>query len=131
MTEVARGLDNVGVAVRDLDASLRFYHDAVGLPVADRDDASRAASLSAGGAQLYVFETSGPGGTRRTGDYTRNPTGLDHLSFAVDDVDATHRQLSGRGVEFFMDPVDAEWGARVCACHDPDGTPVYFLRWNE
>jgi predicted enzyme related to lactoylglutathione lyase len=86
---------------------------------------------TSGGAKLYVFQTSGPGGTPRSEEYTINPTGLDHLSFAVDDVDTTHRELSGRGVEFFMDPVDAEWGARVCGCHDPDGTPVYFLKWNE
>lgn len=126
---IAQGLDNVGVAVRDLDRSLAFYCDQLRLELAYRDDDSRSAGVNTGTAALYVFESKGPDGPRRTAEYFGNATGVDHLSFAVDDVDAAYRELQGRGVSFFMEPNDADWGARVCGCADPDGTPVYFLKW--
>jgi glyoxylase I family protein len=131
MGAIVQGLDNVGVAVRDLDRSLAFYCDQLQLELAYRDDASRSAGVSTGSSSLYVFETQGPDGPKRSANYTRNPTGVDHLSFAVDDVDAAYRELRERGVNFFMEPNDAEWGARVCGCVDPNGTPVYFLKWAE
>jgi catechol 2,3-dioxygenase-like lactoylglutathione lyase family enzyme len=128
---MVQGLDNVGVAVRDLEQALAFFCDQLQLELAYRDDASRSAGVNTGTSSLYVFETSGPDGPQRTADYTGNPTGVDHLSFAVDDVDATYRELQERGVTFFMEPNDADWGARVCGCSGPGGTPVYFLKWAE
>lgn len=124
-----RGLDNVGVAVRDLDRSLAFYGDQLQLEIAYRDDGSRSAGLNTGSSSLYFFETAGLDGPRRTPEYVRNPIGIDHLSFAVDDVDAVYLKLRMRGVEFFMEPHDADWGAGVCGCFDPDAIPVYFLMW--
>jgi glyoxylase I family protein len=126
---LARGLDNVGVAVRDLDRSLAFYCDQLGLELVYRDDASRSAGVNTGTSSLYIFETTGQEGPRRTAAYAGNPIGVDHLSFAVDDVDAAYREFQQRGISFFVEPNDADWGARVCGCLDPNGIPVYFLRW--
>lgn len=131
MTATVRGLDNVGVAVRDLDRAIAFYCDQLQLELVYRDDVSHSAGVSTGTSQLYVFQTTGADGPRRTAEYAGNPAGLDHLSFAVDDVDAAYRELQQRGVSFFMEPNDADWGARVCGCFDPEGTPVYFLKWAE
>jgi len=125
---IARGLDNVGVAVRNLDRSLAFYCDQLQLDLAYRDDASRSAGVNTGSSSLYLFETTGPEGPRRGAEYTGNPSGVDHLSFAVDDVDAAYHELRRRGVNFFMEPRDADWGARVCGCTDPDGIPIYLLK---
>jgi len=41
-------------------------------------------------------------------------------AFACDDVEATHRQLSARGVEFTTPPTSAPWGS-FAAFKDPDG----------
>ena len=39
----------------------------------------------------------------------------------VDDVDAEHTALLGRGVEFLNGPQDRPWGQRTTAFADPDG----------
>lgn len=39
----------------------------------------------------------------------------------VDDVDAVHAALSGRGVEALNGPQDRPWGQRTVAFSDPDG----------
>jgi predicted enzyme related to lactoylglutathione lyase len=41
-------------------------------------------------------------------------------AFACDDVEATHRQLSARGVTFIKPPTDAPWGS-FAVFADPDG----------
>ena len=129
MEKVVRGLDNVGIAVRDLDRSLAFYCEQLQLELAYRDDASRSAGIYTGSSTVFVFETGGADGPRRTGAYATSATGIDHLSFAVEDVDVAYAALRQRGVDFFLEPEDADWGARVCGCLDPNAIPIYFLRW--
>jgi catechol 2,3-dioxygenase-like lactoylglutathione lyase family enzyme len=122
-------LDNVGVVTEDLDASLAFYTRALGFELIERDHELGQACVRLGGTVLFLLATTGGPGPVRTADPAANPAGVDHLSFATADVDATYRALTGLGVEFFLPPHDADWGARVCGCRDPAGTPIYFLRW--
>jgi uncharacterized protein len=122
-------LDNIGVVTDDLDASLDFYVRALGFELIDRDHRLRQATIRLGSTVLYLLAGSGGPGPARSADPAANPAGVDHLSFATADVDATYRALTGLGVKFFLPPEDADWGARVCGCRDPGGTPIYFLRW--
>ncbi len=46
--------------------------------------------------------------------------GIFNGSFACDDLDATYRQLSERGVEFVQPPQKAPWGG-FAIFRDPDG----------
>lgn len=124
-----QGLDNVGVGVRDLEASLAFYRDLIECEVQEHDQDGRTATLGSGNGVLYLFETKGQDALRRTDDLPNNPVGVDHLSFAVEDVDAFHQQAVAKGHGFFMDPNDAEYGARICGLYDPNGIPVYALKW--
>ena len=43
------------------------------------------------------------------------------LTLPVDDVDATVRELRGRGVELLNGPMDRPWGIRTASFRDPDG----------
>jgi predicted enzyme related to lactoylglutathione lyase len=42
------------------------------------------------------------------------------MSFACDDVEKTHRELEGRGVEFTQGPKKEAWGT-FAMFEDPDG----------
>ncbi len=73
--------------VVDLERAKRFYREKFGLKVV-REDPSPGALLEAGGSQLYL--------------YKRAATKADHTvaAFTVEDVEATTKDLRGKGVKF-------------------------------
>ena len=58
-----------------------------------------------------------------------NPPGIDHISFAVEDVDRIYSEAKSQGITFDAEPRDEEWGARVVSLQDPDGNNLYLLKW--
>ncbi|ATY85505.1 glyoxalase [Kyrpidia spormannii] len=119
------GVNNVGVAVRDLQRSLSFYR-VLGFEVVGEDE-TPGATIRAGTAVLYLFQTSGPAPVgHRQPDLVGNPTGIDHISFDVSDVDRLYEALRGQ-VDFEGVPEDQPWGYRAVSLTDPDGNRLYFL----
>ena len=117
-------MDRVGyviVFVGDLERSLAFYRDVIGLPFRLRGDG-------------YVeFATEGS----RFGLYDRNRldelTGQDptaparpggEVVFLVGDVDAEAERLRAAGATILAGPVDRAWGHRTLHVEDPDGFVV-------
>lgn len=119
------GLDNIGIAVTDLERSLAFYR-ALGF-VPEYQDAE-SAMVRAGAVALYLFRTTTPAPLVRSFDLGGNPAGLDHLSFNVPDVDAACEQLRAMGIPIEREPRDYEWGARAACLRDPDGTCIWLLQ---
>lgn len=73
-------IDNVGVAVSDLERSVAFY-EALGFSVESRDE-TPAATLAAGEARMWVFQTTAAErDAGRRPELVGNRPGLDHLSF--------------------------------------------------
>jgi catechol 2,3-dioxygenase-like lactoylglutathione lyase family enzyme len=119
-------IDNVGIAVTDIESARRWFTECMGFGVADSGEGWALVELEEG--HLYVFET----GTKKQGPTRRsvldgNEPGLDHISWRVPSVDAKHAELAARGVEFVEGPVSKpDWGLRVAAFVDPDRN-LYFL----
>jgi lactoylglutathione lyase len=107
--------------VADLERSVVFYRDVIGLPFKLQGDG-------------YVeFATQGT----RFGLYHRNRldelTGQDatapgrpggEVVFLVGDVDAEAERLRGAGATILKGPVDRAWGHRTLHVADPDGFVV-------
>lgn len=122
-----QGLDNVGVAVADLDEALGFY-ETLGFDCEPYSETDARVTPAGGSAYLYVFETEGGGEVGRDADLGSNPVGIDHVSFRVDDVDEVYETLLERGVEFVLKPTTEEdWGLRMAAVRDPSGNVFYFV----
>jgi catechol 2,3-dioxygenase-like lactoylglutathione lyase family enzyme len=125
-------IDNVGLAVRDVRASARYFEEALGFEVElAADGEPPSAVVHVGDQYLYVFQTSddSSAGQERSPELVGNPPGLDHVSFTVDDVDATYRELRERGVEFKGEPATLEeWGIRTVAFRDPDGNSLFLVQ---
>lgn len=119
------GLDNIGIAVTDLEASLAFYRG-LGFVPEYRD--AHSALVRAGGVALYLFKTTVRSPVVRSFDLTGNPAGLDHLSFNVPNVDAACERLRAMGIAIEREPRDYEWGARAACLRDPDGTCIWLLQ---
>jgi catechol 2,3-dioxygenase-like lactoylglutathione lyase family enzyme len=118
-------LDNVGIAVADARRSLEFYVGVLGFE-GEVTDGEGSASL--GGVALYIFESRQGQQSARTDDYYKNPPGLDHLAFEVDDIESAGRELEKRGVAF-LGPVVGDPGTfRYRGFHDPDGNMLYIIQ---
>jgi methylmalonyl-CoA/ethylmalonyl-CoA epimerase len=124
---MVRGIDNIGICVTDLPRSVAFY-EILGFSEAYRND--RGVMMAAGTVQLFLFAArqrdAMPVG-RELGLFG-NPPGIDHISFAVSDVDALHGRLLKAGVAFGGPPEDQSWGARTVGLKDPDGNNLYLLQ---
>ena len=112
------------VRVRDLDASLRFYRDALGLVELSRKDHPEGrftlvfmAAPADEAAQLELTWNWDPedyGGGRNFG----------HLAYAVDDIYAVCRRLAGQGVTINRPPRDG----RMAFVRSPDGISIELLQ---
>jgi catechol 2,3-dioxygenase-like lactoylglutathione lyase family enzyme len=124
---MVRGIDNIGICASDLARSIAFY-ETLGFSEAYRND--RGVMLAAGTVQLFLFATrrSDPPLVGRELGLFGNPPGIDHISFAVSDVDALYNKLRNAGVAFGGPPEDQSWGARMVGLRDPDGNNLYLLQ---
>jgi catechol 2,3-dioxygenase-like lactoylglutathione lyase family enzyme len=119
-------LDAIGLAVKDLSASLAFYR-LLGVELADDAD------------QQPHVEATGPGGLRLMWDALDTIRSFDPdfrpasggynigLAFRCDtpaEVDAAYEQIVAAGHIGHKAPWDAPWGQRYATVLDPDGNGV-------
>jgi catechol 2,3-dioxygenase-like lactoylglutathione lyase family enzyme len=128
---MVKGIDNIGVAVTNLARSVAFYEKLGFTKGYDYEADVKGCTMNAGSAVLFLFQTklANAQPVKRDPSLAQNPTGLDHISFAVEDVDAIYKDLKTKGVEFQGEPADQEWGARLVGLKDPDGNNLYFLKY--
>jgi catechol 2,3-dioxygenase-like lactoylglutathione lyase family enzyme len=107
-------LELVAVPVSDVDRAKAFYVDQAGFN-ADHDhripDDLRFVQLTPPGSACSI--------AIGTGVTDAEPGSVKGLQLVVEDADAAHRELSGRGVEV-SDVQDFPWG-RFVFFADPDG----------
>ncbi|HEY7691663.1 MAG TPA: VOC family protein [Gaiellaceae bacterium] len=142
-----RALHHVGITVEDLDASIRFYHDVLGLrfanepsPWFDGDELSRGVgvpgaalrqvSLLVGDTTLELLEYSSPP-SETNAPLRSNNLGASHVAFLVDDIESSKAELEAKGIDFYSpvnvvdDGVLAGW--RWVYFEDPDGYPLELV----
>lgn len=94
-------IDHIGIAVSDLDASLAFFRDALGLELEPAEEIAsqrvRAHFLPAGDATFELLEATSPDSAIAT-FLTRRGPGLHHVALRVDDIVAALAELKARGV---------------------------------
>ena len=136
------GLEHVALSVSDMDRSLRFYRDLIGMPlvrviepgqagdlgsvVGIEGAQARIAHLQMGGFMLELFEYTAPRGRRIPVDRTQADGGFTHIGFRTDDVRADHRRLLKAGVEFVGEPVEFRPGVWIVYFLGPDGEVCEF-----
>ena len=106
----------------DLEVSTAFWAETVGLSVIF--SGGPFVFLDGGGVQLALNQAQG--------EMERDEP-LTELVFEVDDVRATHAELSERGVPFEVElrPVTEDEGRELMAAHfrDPDGHVTSLTGW--
>ena len=145
----ARNLSHVAIGVRDMDRSVVFYRDVVGLDVTfdgveEFRNADGEVTLRRRGVYLrwdddphapfvvldQPFDRERAGEPKRIGDL-----GFHHFGFWVDDAEVIAARARDVGAEFFLGPADSDTGEygeppgspmRMLLLRDPDGNVVQF-----
>jgi methylmalonyl-CoA/ethylmalonyl-CoA epimerase len=88
-----------GIAVRDLDGALAFYHDALGLPLIKTENLTslgiKVALLRLGDAAVELMEPLPGSALERFVE--RRGEGLHHVALGTDDIGAALAQLKEKG----------------------------------
>lgn len=99
---VARDINHVCIAVRDIEETMRFYEVAFGVGPAEiervTDQAVIAAMVTVGSSQLeFIQPMDADSGVAKF--IERRGEGLHHICFDVDDLEATLERLDSAGME--------------------------------
>ena len=143
MNRMSIKLENVGIAVRDLEATISFFTD-LGLTVLGRDEVSgewtdTAVGLDGNHAKIAMLQTPDGHGRLELFEYLHpdaieteptlpNEIGMHRVAFSVDDIDealaiaARHGCLPLRGVATYGDVY------RLCYLRGPSGIIVMLAQ---
>jgi catechol 2,3-dioxygenase-like lactoylglutathione lyase family enzyme len=109
----------VVLVVDDLDRSLRFYCDLLGLPLGHRS--GPFAQLATGVTRLALYQRAAMATTlgRELAPPSPDAPGFE-LGFKVEDCDAAYHELVDAGASPDVPPTDRAWGQRTAYVRDPD-----------
>ena len=118
-------LDYTMVVVSDMQRSVAFYRDKLGIPLKfESPDWTEFAT----GSTTLALHGGGVAGPPPQGDPSKI-AGACSIGFNVEDVDKTYQELQAKGVRFVMAPTQREGeGIKLAVAIDPDGLPVSFAQ---
>ena len=133
---------HVGIVVSDMEKSLKFYRDLLGLKVKSLEDEegefldnmlahenvkNKVAKLYAknGNALIELIDSRSYANKKDRDFFT---IGASHFALTVDDLEKTYDYLVKNGVKFTAPPQQTpDRFAKVTFCEDPDGTPIELV----
>jgi catechol 2,3-dioxygenase-like lactoylglutathione lyase family enzyme len=106
----------------DLEASLRFYTETLGMALAFRyQDFYAGISAGSGLFHLKLVDEPDPSiGFARAGEHV-------HLYLAVDDVRGAAQALEAKGVRLTRGVHETPWGTRELSLEDDQGHSIYLF----
>lgn len=105
------------VKVTDIDKSLAFYRDTLGLKV--REQWPNYAIFDLPGTLTLAIMSGGKKGPKESAP---------NIYFTVEDLDAEYENLRTKGVNFIEAPRRQYWGGYAALFADPDGNLFYLTQ---
>lgn len=121
-------INHIAIIVPDLDASLSFWRDTLGLPLSHVEEVkgqeSLVAFMPAGESEVELVKpTSGTSGAAKF--LAKRGPGLHHIALEVDNLDEMLAQLKAKGVRLINEsPVTAAGGNRAAFIHPESANGV-------
>lgn len=111
--------------VSDMDASIRFYRDLLGMEITEQSTSPRGSKLvflkfpqNDAELELCSFPSSGD---------VEVPEDLVHLAFEVDDLDHWMEKLKAAGAPITEGPIKSGSGSRFLFTEDPDRYEIELI----
>jgi catechol 2,3-dioxygenase-like lactoylglutathione lyase family enzyme len=113
-----------GPIVRDMDASLRFYRETIGMPLEEGSDVSTEKVDGVKHFGLWPLADAAEScfGTRDWPSNVAAPQGW--VEFDVEDVAAAAAELQAKGYRLLVPPKTEPWGQTVARLLSPEGLLV-------
>lgn len=137
---------HTAISVTDLDRSIQFYRDLLGMTVEWRIDHRRSeglgqvvglknvdvsyAMLSGWGGRIELFQYHSPKGEPYPADKPVSDKGITHIAFQVEDIDGLYEKLVGHGIRFNSPPQVLREGVKAAYFHDPDGVTLEIIQYS-
>jgi lactoylglutathione lyase len=121
------GLGHVAIKVTDLDRSLDYYVNKLGLPEMmrlEKDDGSVWLVYLRITDEQYLEVFPGAENDRAPG---WNANGMNHMCLAVDDIDVVLAQIEAAGLQLLLPLKTAIDGNRQAWLEDPDGNRIELM----
>ena len=121
------GLAHTAYNVSDMEASLKFYREALGFEkafdLADHRGNPWIVYLYAGGGQFVELFYSAPDAPKQTGRI-----GSDHLCLLTEDIGRVAENIKAAGYPLDADVKSGSDGNLQCWTHDPDGNRIEIMQ---
>lgn len=114
-------IDHVGIAVKDLDAAIKFYEGLLGLKVTEtevvEEQKVKVAFMPTGDSEVELLESTTPDGP--IAKYIeKNGEGIQHMAFRVENLEQCLAELKEKGVRLIDEkPRRGAGGAKIAFLH--------------
>ncbi len=114
-------VDHIGIAVKDLEETLKFYQEILGMDLQGtevvEEQKVRVAFLPIGDAEVELLESTDPEGP--IAKYIeRKGQGIQHLAFRVDDIEKAIEEMKEKGIRMIDEkPRYGAGGAKIAFAH--------------
>ncbi|WP_404423443.1 methylmalonyl-CoA epimerase [Nibricoccus sp. IMCC34717] len=114
-------IDHLGIAVKNLDASVDYYEKALGLRCEHREEVVsqkvKTAFFDVNGTHIELLEPTSPDSPVAK-FIEKNGEGIHHIAFASDDINGQLKQAAGAGVKLIHEvPFEGAAGKLVAFLH--------------
>lgn len=119
-------IDYTMIVVSDMDRSVEFYRDKLGIPL--KFQSPEWTEFATGATTLALHGGGVPAEGPPTGDPSKR-AGACSIGFNVEDVEKTYAELQAKGLRFVMPPTQREGeGIKLAVALDPDGLSISFAQ---
>ncbi|WP_026476987.1 methylmalonyl-CoA epimerase [Alkaliphilus transvaalensis] len=127
-------LDHIGIAVKNLDETLKFYQDILGLECVGtevvEEQKVRVAFLPIGDTEVELLESTEEDGPIAK-FIEKKGEGIQHLAFRVENIEAAIESMKEKGVKMIDEkPRYGAGGAKIAFCH-PKSTNGVLVELSE
>src|SRR3954454_24679185 len=118
---------DLGIVVADIEASLAFYRDFLGLPFQRKMSMSKTTTLhflAAGTGAIKLWEVTEPPAPVAKGWPLESAPGYRYVTLSISNIDEVVGAAAGANIEVRVPVTELMPGVKIAILADPDGNSV-------
>lgn len=116
-----KNIDHIGIAVQNLDETLKFYTEILGIKLHGtevvEEQKVRVAFLPVGDTEIELLESTDPDGPIAK-FIEKKGEGIQHIALKVDNIEEAIEEMKSKGIKMIDEkPRYGAGGAKIAFCH--------------